>query len=67
MTQKQKLYFIIQERRIVSLKDLEDITQWQRITILRAIAPLVIRRKLKAVISEGTRYFKINDKPLKNG
>ena len=67
MTQKQKLYFIIQERRIVSLKDLEDITQWQRITILRAIAPLVIRRKLKAVITEGTRYFKINDKPLKNG
>jgi predicted HTH transcriptional regulator len=67
MTQKQKLYFIIQKRRIVSLKDLEDITQWQRITILRAIAPLVIRRKLKAVISEGTRYFKINDKPLKNG
>ena len=67
MTQKQNLYFIIQERRIVSLKDLEDITQWQRITILRAIAPLVIRRKLKAVISEGTRYFKINDKPLKNG
>jgi len=67
MTQKQKLYFIIQERRIVSLKDLEDITQWQRITILRAIAPLVIRRKLKAVISEGTRYFKINDKSLKNG
>jgi predicted HTH transcriptional regulator len=67
MTQKQKLYFIIQERKIVSLKDLEDITRWQRITILRAIAPLVIRRKLKAVISEGTRYFKINDKPLKNG
>jgi predicted HTH transcriptional regulator len=67
MTQKQKLYFIIQERRIVSLKDLEDITRWQRITILRAIAPLVIRRKLKAVISEGTRYFKINDKSLKNG
>jgi predicted HTH transcriptional regulator len=67
MTQKQKLYFIIQERRIVSLKDLEDITRWQRITILRAIAPLVIRRKLKAVVSEGTRYFKINDKPLKNG
>jgi predicted HTH transcriptional regulator len=67
MTQKQKLYFIIQERRIVSLKDLEDITRWQRITILRAIAPLVIRRKIKAVISESTRYFKINDKPLKNG
>jgi hypothetical protein len=67
MTQKQKLYFIIQERRIVSLKDLEDITRWQRITILRAIAPLVIRRKIKALISENTRYFKINDKPLKNG
>ena len=67
MTQKQKIYFIIQERRIVSLKDLEDITKWQRITILRAIAPLVIRRKIKAVISDRTRYFKINDKSLKNG
>jgi len=67
MTNKQKLYFIIQERRIVSLRDLEDITKWQRITILRAIAPLVIKRKIKAVISDTTRYFKINDKPLKNG
>jgi predicted HTH transcriptional regulator len=67
MTQKQKIYFIIQERRIVSLKDLENITRWQRITILRAIAPLIIRRKIKALISENTRYFKINDKSLKNG
>ena len=67
MTNKQKLYFIIQERRIVSLRDLEDITRWQRITILRAIAPLVIKGKIKAVISNTTRYFKINDKPLKNG
>lgn len=64
MTNKQKLYFIIQQRRIVTLRDLEDITNWQRITILRAIAPLVIKGKIKAVISETTRYFKINDKTL---
>jgi hypothetical protein len=64
MTNKQKIYFIIQKRRTVSLKDLEDITQWQRITVLRAVAPLVVKRKIKVIQSENIRYFAIIDKHL---
>ena len=64
MTNKQKIYFIIQKRRTASLKDLEDITQWQRITVLRAVAPLVIKRKIKVLQFENIRYFAIIDKHL---
>jgi len=67
MTNRTKIYFIIAERKIVSLKDLIDITRWKPITILRAIAPLIIKRKIKALTYEHTRYFTIIDKPLKNG
>jgi hypothetical protein len=67
MTNRTKIYFIIAERKIVSLKDLQDITRWKPITILRAVAPLIIRRKIKALTQEHTRYFTIIDKPLKNG
>ena len=49
------------------VKDLQDITKWQRFTILRAVAPLVIKRKIRAVTQDNVRYFAINDKPLKNG
>jgi hypothetical protein len=51
-------------RKVVSLKDLQDITNWKPITILRAVAPLIIKRKIKALTHEHTRYFKIIDKPL---
>ena len=67
MTNRTKIYFIIAERKIVSLKDLQDITRWKPITILRAVAPLIIKRKIKAVTHEHTRYFTIIDKSLKNG
>ena len=67
MTNRTKIYFIIAERKIVSLKDLQDITRWKPITILRAVAPLIIKRKIKALTREHTRYFTIIDKPLKNG
>ena len=67
MTNRTKIYFIIAERKIVSLKDLQDITRWKHITILRAVAPLIIKRKIKALTHEHTRYFTIIDKPLKNG
>jgi hypothetical protein len=64
MTNRTKIYFIIAERKIVSLKDLQDITRWKPITILRAIAPLIIKRKIKALTHEHTRYFTIIDKSL---
>ena len=67
MTNRTKIYFIILQRKVVSLKDLQDIKKWQRFTILRAVAPLVIKRKIRAVTQDSVRYFAINDKPLKNG
>jgi hypothetical protein len=67
MTNKTKIYFIILQRKIVSLKDLENITRWNKMTIIRAVAPLLIKRKIRAVSQDNVRYFAINDKPLKNG
>ena len=67
MTNRTKIYFIIAQRKVVSLKDLQDITRWKPITILRAGAPLIIKRKIKALTHEHTRYFTIINKPLKNG
>jgi hypothetical protein len=67
MTNRTKIYFIIAERKVVSLKDLQDITKWKPITILRAVAPLIINRNIKALTHEHTRYFTIIDKSLKNG
>ena len=64
MTNRTKIYFIISQRKVVSLKDLQNITNWKPITILRAIAPLIIKRKIKALTHKHTRYFKIIDKPL---
>ena len=64
MTNKTKIYFIIAQRKIVSLKDLQDITKWKPITILRAVAPLIIKRKIKAQTPEHTRYFTIINKTL---
>ena len=49
MTNRTKIYFIISQRKVVSLKDLQDITNWKPITILRAVAPLIIKRKIKAL------------------
>lgn len=64
MTNKTKIYFIILQRKIVSLKDLENITRWNKMTIIRAVAPLLIKRKIRAVTQDNVRYFAINNKPL---
>lgn len=64
MTTKQKIYFIIQQRKIVSLQDLYDITQLKPYTVLSAVSHLAISRKIRAINNEGTRYFAIKDKSL---
>jgi len=64
MTNKQRIYLIIQQRRLVSLKDLQDITKWHTMDVLKAVAPLVIQRKVKAITSNHVRYFVIKDRPL---
>ena len=64
MTNKTKIYFIILQRKVVSLKDLQDITKWNKMTIIRAVAPLLVKRKIRAVTQDNIRYFAINDKSL---
>lgn len=64
MTNKQKIYCIIQQRRLVSLTDLYDITNMDRMQLLTAVSHLVIRRKIKAITHGSVRYFAIIDKPL---
>lgn len=64
MTNKTRIYLIIQQRRAVSLQDLYDITQLDHMQVLRAVSYLAIKRKIKAFKDDNGRYFKINDKPL---
>jgi hypothetical protein len=52
------------QRKVVSLKDLEDITQWKKLTIVKAVGPLLIRNKIRAVLKDNVRYFAINEKTL---
>ena len=64
MTNKQKIFIIIQQRKVVSLQDLYDITNMDRMQMLTAVSHLVIRRKIKAVTQDSIRYFAIKDKLL---
>ena len=64
MTNKTRIYLIIQQRRAVSLQDLYEITQLDRMKVLKAVSYLAIKRKIKAFKDDNGRYFKINDKPL---
>lgn len=64
MTNKTRIYLIIQQRRAVTLQDIYDITKLDRMQVLKAVSHLCIRRKIKAFKDDNGRYFKINDKPL---
>jgi hypothetical protein len=64
MTNKQKIYIIIQQRKVVSLQDLYDITKMDRMQMLTEVSHLVIKRKIKALTQDAVRYFAIINKPL---
>lgn len=64
MTNKTKIYLIIAQRKVVSLKDLQDISRLNKMAIIKAVAPMLIKRKIRAVSQEGVRYFTIINKPL---
>jgi len=64
MNYTQKIYFIIQDRKMAGLTDLVQITKYKRITILRAISYLLINRKIRSIDFLGTKYFVINPKSL---
>jgi hypothetical protein len=64
MNYQQKIYFIIQERKMACLNDLMEITKYKRITVLRAISYLLINRKIKSIDYLGTKFFVLNPKYL---
>jgi len=64
MNYRQKIFFIIQERKMSCLSDLMEITKYKRITILRALSYLLINRKIKSIDYLGTKFFVINDKKI---
>ena len=64
MTNKTRIYLIIQQRRAVSLQDIYDITKLDKMQVLRAVSHLCLIRKIKAFSDQSGRYFKLNDKPL---
>jgi hypothetical protein len=64
MNYTQKIFFIIQERKGACLTDLLEVTKYKKITILRAIAKLLLTRKIKSIDYLGTKFFVINPKSL---
>ena len=64
MTNKTRIYLIIQQRKAVSLQDIYDITKLDKMQVLRAVSHLCLKRKIKAFSDQSGRYFKLNDKPL---
>jgi hypothetical protein len=64
MNYQQKIFFIIQDRKMACLQDLIEITKYKQITVLRAISYLLINRKIKSIDFLGTKFFIINSKKL---
>lgn len=64
MNYRQKIFFIIQERKMACLNDLMEITKYKRLTILRALSYLLINRNIKSIDYLGTKFFVINDKKI---
>jgi len=62
MTNKQKVFSVIMQRKLISVKDLEEILKLNRVSILKAIYLLIVEREIKYITLEGTRYFLIKKK-----
>ena len=50
------------QRKLISVKDLEEILKLNRVSILKAIYLLIVEREIKYITLEGTRYFLIKKK-----
>jgi hypothetical protein len=64
MTNHQKIYFLIQKQRIASLNTIKLESNLEPYVVMKALAKLVIARKLKAITKDGIRYFCIKDKKM---
>ena len=59
MTNKQKVYSIIMQRKMVSVADLEEILKIKKMGILKAIYLLILDREIKYITIDKQRYFLI--------
>jgi hypothetical protein len=64
MTNHQKIFILIQKQRIASLDTIQFKSNLEPYVVMKALAKLVIARKLKAITKDGIRYFCIKDKKL---
>ena len=64
MTNHQKIFILIQKQRIASLDTIQFESNLEPYVVMKALAKLVIARKLKAITKDGVRYFCIKDKKM---
>jgi hypothetical protein len=65
MTNKEKIYFIIAERKIVTIEDIISITKLSKMKVLKAVYALILEKKIRSRKTEsGFRYFVIIFKKL---
>ena len=65
MTNIDKIYFIIAERKIVTIEDLVTITKLPKMQILKNLYALILKKKIKArKTTTGSRHFVIIFKKL---
>ena len=65
MTNIEKIYFIIAERKIVTIEDLVTITKLPKMQILKGLYALILKKKIKSrKTTTGSRHFVIIFKKL---
>lgn len=64
MNRNEKIYLLFIKHRVLSLNELETLTKWKKITLLRAIASMIIKRQIRVITYDGDKYLVINNKPL---
>jgi len=62
MTNKQKVFSVIMQRKMASVSDLEEILKLNKMSILKAIYLLILDREIKYITIDKERYFLIKKK-----
>jgi len=57
MTNKQKVFSVIMQRKMASVSDLEEILKINKLSILKAIYLLILDREIKYITIDKERYF----------
>lgn len=64
MNRNEKIYLLFLKHRVLTLNELQEHTKWKKITVLRIIASMIIKRQIRAITYDGDKYLVINNKPL---